>query len=114
MGRVRRRAEETGRARGMQGSSGGAASLLSLLYSATVTVRVFDAVTLALFARDPRLVLLGTNTVGIQVKDLCGAKAWKPVFPQRTRFRRRFPSRGRDCGTVLRSVARPPTRKTRA
>ena len=33
----------------MQGSSGGASSLL---YSAAVTVRFFDAVALALFARD--------------------------------------------------------------
>src|SRR5260370_39674971 len=49
MGRVRGRAEETGRARGMQGSSGGASSLL---YSAAVTVRFFDAVALALFARE--------------------------------------------------------------
>src|SRR5258708_23691861 len=51
MGRVRGRAEETGRARGMQGSSGGASSLL---YSAAVTVRFFDAVALALFAPDLR------------------------------------------------------------
>jgi len=49
MGRVRGRAEETGRARGMQGSSGEASSLL---YSAAVTVRFFDAVALALFARE--------------------------------------------------------------
>src|SRR6478609_7733810 len=56
MGRVRGRAEENGRARGMQGSSGGASSLL---YSAAVTVRFFDAVALALFACELRLVLLG-------------------------------------------------------
>jgi len=51
MGRVRGRAEETGRARGMQGSSGGVSSLL---YSAAVTVRFFDAIALALFAPDLR------------------------------------------------------------
>jgi hypothetical protein len=49
MGRVRGSAEETGRSRGMQGSSGGA---LFLLYSAAVTVRFFDAGPLALFACD--------------------------------------------------------------
>ena len=63
----------------MQGSSGGASSLI---YSAAVTVRFFDAVALALFAPELDIVLLGgTNTVGTQVKDLCGAQAWKPVFP---------------------------------
>ena len=51
MGRVRGRAEETGRARGMQGSSGGASSLL-YIYGPAVTVRFFDAVALALFARE--------------------------------------------------------------
>jgi hypothetical protein len=40
----------------MQGSSGGASSLL---YSAAVTVRFFDAGPLALFACELRLVLLG-------------------------------------------------------
>ena len=40
----------------MQGSSGGAASLL---YSAAVTVRFFDAVALALFACELGIVLLG-------------------------------------------------------
>src|SRR5882757_6774506 len=109
IGRVRGRAEVTGRARGMQGSSGGASSLL---YSAAVTVRFFDAIALALFACELGIVLLGgTNTVGAQVKDLCGARAGKPVFPQRTRFRQRFPSRGQDCGIVLRSAARQLTRK---
>src|SRR5438477_8220541 len=47
MGRAGGRAEETGTARGMQGSSSPA---LPLLYSTAVTVRFFDAVALALFA----------------------------------------------------------------
>jgi|SRR5438552_3410920 len=134
MGRVRGRAEETGRARGMQGSSGGASSLL-YIYSAAVTVWFFDAVALALFAPDLRgrrfrtavcnsrrlgrprafsLRRLAAMLWGRKVrdcgaplparearalpkrkrrlrnrrslkehrsKDLCGAQAWKPVFP---------------------------------
>ena len=66
MGRVRGRAEETGRAREMQGSSGGGAS--SLLYSAAVTVRFFDAVALALFACELELVLF---LQGAAVSDRC-------------------------------------------
>jgi len=54
MGRAGGRAEETGTVREMQGSSSPA---LPLLYSTAVTVRFFDAASLALFACQPGLVL---------------------------------------------------------
>jgi hypothetical protein len=52
----------------MQGSFGGASSLL---YSAAVTVRFFDAVALALFAGDLGLVLS---------KGEIGTQVWRPVW----------------------------------
>jgi hypothetical protein len=64
----------------MQGSSGGASSLL---YSVAVTVRFFDAVAHALFAPELRLVLLGDEH---RSRDLCGAQAWKPVFLSQNLF----------------------------
>jgi hypothetical protein len=82
----------------MQGSSGGASSLL---YSAAVMVRFFDAVALALFAPDLRLVLLGDEH---RSKDLCGAQAWKPVFL--SRFQNLFSAQGqrRDALRHVRDV----------
>ena len=63
----------------MQGSSGEAASLL---YSAAFMVRFFDAVALALFARDLRLVLLGDEhgrNTGQRLVWRTGLKAFVPA-----------------------------------
>src|SRR5437016_5894174 len=81
MGRAGGRAEETGTVREMQGSSSPA---LPLLYSTAVTVRFFDAASLALFACQPGLVLSGAPRSEHRYRDLCGAQAFKPVFLRRT------------------------------